>query len=68
MQEMVGGDYNRTPINFWVPDIYRFVGEIYGIARTPPVSAAPTESPIYGYLKVLKIPSIKSELVADWPL
>ena len=36
MQEMVGGAYNRTPINFWVPDIYRFVGEIYGIAITPP--------------------------------
>jgi hypothetical protein len=28
------------------------------------ISAAPTETPIYGYLKVPKIPSIKSELVA----
>ncbi len=51
----------------------RLVGEIYGIAITPPVSAAPTETPIYGYLKVPKIPSIKSELVASdangcWPL
>ena len=38
--------------------------KIYGIAITPPVSAAPTETPIYGYLKVPKIPSIRSELVA----
>ena len=37
--------------------------EIYGIAITPPVSVAPTETPIYGYLKVPKVPSIKSELV-----
>jgi hypothetical protein len=42
------------------------VGEyqIYGIAITPPVSSTPTETPIYGYLKVPKIPSIKSELAA----
>ncbi len=38
--------------------------EIYGIAITPPVSAAPIETSIYGYLKVPKIPSIKSELAA----
>ena len=45
--------------------------EIYGIARTPPVSAVPTETPIYGYLKVPEIPSIKCELVVSatngWP-
>ena len=34
MQEMVGGDYNRTPINFWVPDIYRFVGAVNGFLTT----------------------------------
>ena len=28
MQDMVGGDNNRTPAIFQVPDIYRFVGEI----------------------------------------
>jgi hypothetical protein len=39
--------------------------EINVIARTPPVSAVPTETPIYGYLKVPKIPSIKSELVVS---
>ena len=27
MQELVGGDNNRTPVVFRVPDIYRFVGE-----------------------------------------
>ncbi len=37
---------------------------IYGIAITPPVSATPAETPLYGYLKVPKIPSIKSELAA----
>jgi len=26
MQDMVGGDNNRTPVIFQVPDIYRFVG------------------------------------------
>ncbi|MFC1876606.1 hypothetical protein ACFL2E_04950 [Thermodesulfobacteriota bacterium] len=28
MQDMVGGDNNRTPVIFQVPDIYRFVGAI----------------------------------------
>jgi len=28
MNDMVGGDYNRTSAIFGVPDIYRFVGEI----------------------------------------
>ena len=32
--------------------------EKFGIAITPPVSAAPTETPIYGYLKTPKIPSL----------
>ena len=27
MQGMVGGDNNRIPVVFQVPDIYRFVGE-----------------------------------------
>ena len=27
MQYLVGGDYNRTPVKFRVPDIYLFVGE-----------------------------------------
>jgi hypothetical protein len=29
-----------------------------------PLSSTPTETPFYGYLKMLKIPSIKSELAA----
>jgi hypothetical protein len=28
MQEMAGGDNNRTPVKFQVSDIYRFVGVI----------------------------------------
>ena len=27
MQDMVGGDNNRTPVIYWVPDILVFVGE-----------------------------------------
>ena len=30
MQDLVGGDNNRTPVVFQVPDIYRFVGDIHG--------------------------------------
>jgi len=28
MQDLVGGDNNRTPVIFQVPDIYRFVGDM----------------------------------------
>ena len=44
--------------------LLRLVGEIYGIAITPHISSTPSETPFYGYLKVPKIPSIKSELAA----
>ena len=30
MQDLACCDYFRTPVNFNVPDIYRFVGEING--------------------------------------
>jgi hypothetical protein len=33
MQYLVGGDYNRTPVKFRVPDIYLFVGDIAGFAK-----------------------------------
>ena len=33
MQDLVGGDNNRTPVVFQVPDIYRFVGVIGGYPR-----------------------------------
>jgi hypothetical protein len=59
--------------SFWEKRYHKFLAaskifdtlEINVIARTPPVSAVPTETPIYGYLKVPKIPSIKSELVVS---
>jgi hypothetical protein len=30
MQDSVGGDNNRTPVKFQVPDVYRIVGAING--------------------------------------
>jgi hypothetical protein len=33
MQEMAGGDNNRTPVIFQVPDIYRFIGDTKVICR-----------------------------------
>ena len=34
MQDMVGGDNNRTPVVFQVPDIYNIVGGIVGFLNT----------------------------------
>ena len=28
MQDLVGGDNNRTPAKFEGPDIYRFIGDV----------------------------------------
>jgi len=33
MQDLAGGDNNRTPVKFQGSDIYRFVGEIAGFER-----------------------------------
>jgi len=40
MQEMVGGDYNRTPVFFQVSDNLVFVGEIKRIRNDPCVVIA----------------------------
>jgi len=38
MQDLVGGDNNRTPVIFQEVDIYRFVGAIPSLPQIPNTS------------------------------
>ena len=50
MQDMVGGDNNRTPVIFQVSDIYRIVGEITKIKAGPSTDSAYVFQKIIRYL------------------